>query len=313
MAIRNSITEIKVFMATQIRSFSINDLSSPTGGDLRHCQEVYMGESRKARRHFKRTIVRTPKSPHAELIFAEHEANVRKLDSALPSPTSTTSGSSGRERTCNNTCSSGGAAESTQRVEIERDKWILLSSLNSARKLEGALPVILDQALSNELQAYADISEDSDLLQPVYSLGEVVSMPPTTITPATSSRGQQTVLLTSPPGLGGLACGELWYGGKYKRHAYSAPPRDRVHPENCPCHGRKVFDTVVDGVWKSVSIARYLESGRWLVELVSDEAAAREDVGCDEDGDGAWEEVPVLKVLPALPSGGRSAAVSGIK
>ncbi|KAK5127170.1 hypothetical protein LTR85_008531 [Meristemomyces frigidus] len=266
MAIRNSITEIKVFVATHIRSVSINELSPPDG-NLRPCQEHYIGGGR-AKRRFKRDMT-SPTSPSVEPIFAEHEVNMKRVDSAMPSPTSTSSwtwttkkGSSGLDRTYNNTCRSGGAAEERARAAIEQEKWVLLNSINSARKLEGALSVILDQALSNDLQGYADISEDSDMLQPIRSPGQVTTMRATTITASTSSRGTRSVLLVSPPGLGGLACGELWYGGKYKHHAYSAPSEDRVHPEDCPCHGGKVFDTMVDGMWKTVGIARFLKDGR---------------------------------------------------
>lgn len=265
--------DIKVRVATQIQTFSANDLP-PAGDGLRHCQDVYINGN-SARRYFKRRIF-SRKPPGRDSIFAEHEANTKTVDSALPSPTSPILGCTGFDRTYNNTCTSGGDEESEKRAAIAINRWDLLRSINNARQLEGAVPLILDEPLSNDLQGYADIKEGSDEVQPMHGIGQVMTTPPTIIMSSVSSRGQKSVLLISPPGLGGAACGELWHAGKYKCHASITPSKDHVHgegcvhPPKCSCHGRKVFDTMVRDMWKSVGIARFLKDGRWLVELVSE-------------------------------------------
>ena len=83
-----------------------------------------------------------------------------------------------------------------------------------------------------------------------------------------SPSGRRVARLVSPPHMGALACGEMWYGGKYRRHLYSINPETMgEHPENCPCHLRIVFETMVDEGWEGVGIGRG-NDGRWVVELM---------------------------------------------
>ena len=104
------------------------------------------------------------------------------------------------------------------------------------------------------------------------------------------------IRLVSPPGLGALACCELWASGKYKRHktvrhgqepaehrftmlpgfemhawdSVVSPARwDTAHHASakwCPCAEFDAWRAVTDGRWKCVGVGR-AQDGRWVVEL----------------------------------------------
>ena len=44
------------------------------------------------------------------------------------------------------------------------------------------------------------------------------------------------------------------------------PERLASHPDDCPCHLRIAFETMVDDGWNGIGIGRG-EDGRWVVEL----------------------------------------------
>ena len=103
-------------------------------------------------------------------------------------------------------------------------------------------------------------SEDQHSSEPVKPEAAVVVMSPGL---------RRVARLVSPPRMGALSCGEMWYGGKYKRHQYnidSELERTRPHPDDCPCRLRIVFETMVDSGWKTIGIGRG-EDSRWVVEL----------------------------------------------
>jgi len=95
----------------------------------------------------------------------------------------------------------------------------------------------------------------------------------------------------SPPGYGGLACGELWAGGKYRAHPYPPKPVRRAaegggeeeHPEWCPCHLRKVWECLIEPRWKRIRVE--FSGERWMVVL--SEGRARETSGVMSLGEGA--------------------------
>ncbi|KAI7229188.1 hypothetical protein KC343_g10012 [Hortaea werneckii] len=64
-----------------------------------------------------------------------------------------------------------------------------------------------DLELSEELQRHAELMRDLVWQRPTPL--KTSEYPNTTITPS-DRWGKYTIRLVSPPGLGGLACGELW-------------------------------------------------------------------------------------------------------
>jgi len=276
---------LKVFFA-RLAPRSTND-SHDT--NLRSSQHSYMGSSN-ARRLFRRSLYCHRESID-EAIFRQHALNTAsRLDVALRPGAFTSALGTPYEATC----SSKADRDKIQR-ELNREKAALLGSINLTRRGEGVSTVNEDDQLSNELQFYADnVMEEIPALKS--SLNQLVPTTPTIVTPSTSHNGTATIRLISPPSLGGLACGELWYGGKYKRHTNSAPPVKSVHPEECPCHQKAVFDIVIHESWKTVGLAR--SKGRhWVVELVSDNIPG--DDGTNEIVTAAQPDT--MKALPDIP------------
>ena len=144
----------------------------------------------------------------------------------------------------------------------EKEKMVLFNSINGARLAENAHKLRLSPVLCDYAQDHADnlYNEDHSAPdQPPASTNSVVVV--------MAPSGARVARLVSPPKIGALACGEMWYGGKYRRHLYSmstenAPP----HPDDCPCHLRILFETMVDEGWNAIGIGRG-EDGRWVVEL----------------------------------------------
>ena len=138
---------------------------------------------------------------------------------------------------------------------------VLFHSINSSRQAEDAHPLRLKPLLCKHAQDYADMlfSEEHYSGTSVPSTNQVVVV--------MSPSGSRVARLVSQPRIGALACGEMWYGGKYKRHLYSITSENvGNHPENCACHLRIVFETMVDEGWSAIGIGRG-EDGRWVVEL----------------------------------------------
>ncbi|KAI7229276.1 hypothetical protein KC330_g7521 [Hortaea werneckii] len=103
------------------------------------------------------------------------------------------------------TASATYAAEQHSRT---REKEALLRSINSLRNGISVAGLREDLDLSEELQRHAELWRDLIWQRPTpLKPGEY---PNTTITPS-DRWGKYTIRLVSPPGLGGLACGELWY------------------------------------------------------------------------------------------------------
>lgn len=176
---------------------------------------------------------------------------------------------------------------------IEKEKTALFTSINSSRHAEGKHPLRLCPLLTRHAQDHADTLFKEDTLHTAsfYPPSSTDSNPPPTSTDNTSHptpnqvvvvmtpSGARSARLVSPPRMGALACGELWYGGKYKRHLFAMEARGGVGaphayahtPEHhaaddCPCHLRIVFETMVDEGWGAMGIGRG-EDGRWVVEL----------------------------------------------
>lgn len=109
------------------------------------------------------------------------------------------------------------------------EQIVLVRNINNSRAIVSAAPLRLDPLLSARAQTYVDL--------------EIPPPPPPKSPPAVFRRheslnlrqarhratqieqisfarpgGASGVRLISPPGLGVLACAELWVGGKYKRH-----------------------------------------------------------------------------------------------
>ncbi|TKA70087.1 hypothetical protein B0A55_08021 [Friedmanniomyces simplex] len=157
----------------------------------------------------------------------------------------------------------------------ERDRAALLSSLNSARGLEGCGPLEYDPLLFDEMKGHGstpeDLTDTSDLANHLDV--HVQHLQPTNLAPLPGG-GMRIV---SPPGYGALACGELWAGGKYRAHAYTTVPGRRAdggggeeHAEWCPCHLRKVWECLVEQRWRRVGVG--MSGGRWVVVLCEDRA-----------------------------------------
>lgn len=91
---------------------------------------------------------------------------------------------------------------------LVREKEALLRSINSLRNGIAVSALAEDLELSEELERHAELMRDLSWRRPNPS--KTSEYPNTTITPS-DRWGKYTIRLVSPPGLGGLACGELWY------------------------------------------------------------------------------------------------------
>lgn len=232
---------------------------SPTDA-LRPCQRAYLGESN-ARRLLKRAQL-TKKSDHDEPIFQLHEeaaAEAAAAAAATPFETTTTI-TAGYSVECYATH----AEDEKRRKEAEageKEKLVLFNSINSSRQAEGTHLLQVKPLLCKYAQDHADMlfNEEHNSGTPVSNANNVVVV--------MSPSGARVARLVSPPRMGALACGEMWYGGKYKRHLYNITPENvGEHPDDCPCHLRIAFETMVDEGWSAIGIGRG-EDSRWVVEL----------------------------------------------
>ena len=232
---------------------------NPTEG-LRPCQKAYLGESN-ARRLLKRAQL-TKKPDHHEPIFQLHEeaaAEAATAAAATPFETTTkiTAGYSVE-------CYATHAEDEKRRKEAEageKEKLVLFNSINSSRQAEGTHPLQVKPLLCKYAQDHANMLFDDDHHSgtPASNANNVVVV--------MSPSGARVARLVSPPRMGALACGEMWYGGKYKRHLYNITAENiGEHPDDCPCHLRIAFETMVDEGWSAIGIGRG-EDGRWVVEL----------------------------------------------
>ena len=146
---------------------------------------------------------------------------------------------------------------------IEKEKLVLFRSINSSRVVEGQQPLRLDPSLSKYAQDYAEVLYAEDRSPNSNNSGE--TGPTNSVVVVMAPSGARVARLISPPRIGALACGEMWYGGKYRRHLYNMEGVNE-HPENCPCYLRVVFETMTDPGWKVIGIGRG-KDGRWIVEL----------------------------------------------
>lgn len=228
--------------------------------DLRPCQRAYLGESN-ARRLLKRSHLtmkararngqdNIPEEP----IFAFHEETALEVAAiATAAPTGYTAN-----------CYATFAEDEKRRLDAEaadKEKLVLFSSINSSRNVEGKPPVRLKPLLSEHAQDYADML----LIEERARSQESDEAPNSTVMVVMAPSGSRVARIVSPPKIGALACGEMWYGGKYRRHLYPLEG-ERPHPEDCPCHLRIVFETMVDQGWKAIGIGRG-EDSRWVVEF----------------------------------------------
>ena len=249
----------------QLRAFTTFNMSIAARGPtdaLRPCQRAYLGESN-ARRLLKRAQL-SKKTDHDEPIFQLHEEAAAEAAAAaaatpfeISATTTTTAGYSVE-------CYATHAEDEKKRKEAiaaEREKVVLFNSINSSRQAEGLPPLRLKLHLCKYAQDHADMlfNEEHGNGTPVSNTNNVVVV--------MSSSGARVARLVSPPRMGALACGEMWYGGKYKRHLYNITPENvGEHPDDCPCHLRIAFETMVDEGWSAIGVGRG-EDGRWVVEL----------------------------------------------
>lgn len=194
---------------------------------------------------------------------------------------------------------------------LEYESLLLLRSLNSARRVSGTSPVVLLPSLCGPAQEHADALLAEETSAPTSAYLPYVPH----VTVRTPRSGRRRATLVSPPDMGALATVEMWFGGKYRRGLYGAREvggvgagmgyerfmRDRSagsdengavgaegmmfrhhqqqhhhHSEDCPCHLRIVFETMVDEGWRVVGIGRGGgvgggieggKGGRWVVEF----------------------------------------------
>ncbi|RMZ26817.1 hypothetical protein D0859_09118 [Hortaea werneckii] len=98
------------------------------------------------------------------------------------------------------------ATYTTGQHNLLREKAALLRSINSLRNGSPVPALAEDLELSGELQRHAELMRDLIWQRPTPLMTS--EFPNTTITPS-DRWGKYTFRLVSPPGLGGLACGEL--------------------------------------------------------------------------------------------------------
>ncbi len=264
---------------------------------LRPCQQVYLGESN-ARRMLKRAqLSRKTGSGSAgfdDPIFALHEeasesehllAAAAVPFEAIDSPASP--GSPDRTGYSVQCYATHLEDESRKKEEAatEKEVMVLFNSINISRQVEGASPLKLNSALWHHAQEHAEqLHVEEVCSSPGGTLSSLPAYVPN-VTVHTPRAGRRRATLVSPPAIGALACGEMWYGGKYRRHLYAVreagsgsgsgssigsggSDEGPVHPEDCPCRLRMVFETMVDDGWTCVGIGRGGNgNGRWVVEL----------------------------------------------
>ena len=247
-----------------LRRFTTVQMSPVRGADaeLRPCQRAYLGESN-ARRLLKRAQL-TRKPDNYEPIFALHEeaaAEAAAAAAATPFESNNTTTISGGYSV---ECYATHMEDEKKRKDAEaaeKEKLVLFHSINCSRQAEGTQPLRLNPVLCKLAQDYANVLFDEEHYSGtnVSNANQVVVV--------MSPSGARVARLVSPPRLGALACGEMWYGGKYRRHLYNITPENvSEHPDNCPCHLRIVFEAMVDEGWTAMGIGRG-EDGRWVVEL----------------------------------------------
>ncbi|KAK5687283.1 hypothetical protein LTS10_001421 [Elasticomyces elasticus] len=145
---------------------------------------------------------------------------------------------------------------------LEREKAALLSSLNSARALEGRASLEYDEQLFDEVMLQFPLARGSvvDENQAPEPTGQYTQhLNPTTIHPFAGG-----VRVVGPPTLGALAFGERMAGGKYRAHQ---PPLRKPCGEWCPCHLRPVWECVVQDRWVKVGVGKSGDGKRWVVVL----------------------------------------------
>jgi hypothetical protein len=262
-----------------LTSFQTAVHKSASADALRPCQRAYLGESN-ARRLLRRAqLSKKPGSAEYEQdpIFTLHqEAYQEAAAEAFAAAAATPFTSSNRPAAATGysvECYATHVEDEKRRKEAaatEKEKLVLLHSINSSRQAEGVHPLRLQPLLCKLAQDQADLLAHEDAypstIRPSNNNDSVAS--PNSVTVVMSPFGARVARLISPPHMGALACGEMWYGGKYRRHLYSLSTETAgEHPENCPCHLRMVFETMVDGGWEDVGIGRGVD-GRWVVELM---------------------------------------------
>lgn len=233
--------------------------------DLRPCQNAYLGESN-ARRLLKRSQLSKKARNNLsqeEPIFALHEEAALEAAAAAAVPFHQTP-PTGYSVQCYATF-----AEDEQKrrdAEVaEKEKMVLLNSINSSRHAEGTSPLRMKPILAKYAQDYADMLFSEDINNSHHSAADPKPIGLNSVVVVMAPSGARVARLVSPPRIGALACGEMWYGGKYRRHLYNLESV-AAHPDDCPCHLRIVFETMVDEAWKAIGIGRG-EDGRWVVEL----------------------------------------------
>ncbi|KAK4899476.1 hypothetical protein LTR27_003209 [Elasticomyces elasticus] len=145
---------------------------------------------------------------------------------------------------------------------LEREKTALLSSLDSARALEGRASLTYDEGWFDEVMLQFPLARGSvvDENQAPEPTGQYTQhLNPTTIHPFAGG-----VRVVGPPSLGALAFGERVAGGKYRAHQL---PLRKPCGEWCPCHLRPVWECVVQERWVKVGIGKSGDGKRWVVVL----------------------------------------------
>jgi len=206
-----------------------------------------------------------PRNPfHRDAIFRQHEAHVNAAATSTSDPHNHPLDSS------NTATKRQLAAQEQQQQQCIEETTIFLRSLNSARRTEGASPLICLPPLSSCVQTYASHLPNAEPFKP--GRMSLHTIPPTQLNP--TSRGG--VRLIGPPGHGALTCAEQWCGGKYRRHGFGTPEevaKGEGHAENCPCHLHPVWSVIVDERWVGVGFGK-TGDGRWVVELCPREHTA---------------------------------------
>lgn len=198
----------------------------------------------------------------------------------------------------------------------QTEQKLLVDTMNASRATASARPLELHPLLSVRAQDYVGLQlpplpppkptptpfrrhESANLREVRQRATQIEQIPFVERSRASGIR------LISPPGLGVLACAELWAGGKYKRHKtvrtshvleqhrYTLFPKfvtddaesesmipmasegrghghSRSHSHGgsawCMCAEYDSWKTVTDQRWKSVGVG-CAEDGRWVVEL----------------------------------------------
>lgn len=189
------------------------------------------------------------------------------------------------------------------------EQTALVKSLNTIRVNTSSAPLDLHPLLSNHAQDYVALHlpplPPPKPMPPGHKRRMSAAMKHAHSRATTISQiefrfpsGANAIRLISPPGLGALACAELWGSGKYRRHktvkrgqdpyqhrftmlpgfelsgresaASMGSSSSGIHgaggASSCGCAEYDSWRAVTDGRWKSVGVGR-AEDGRWVVEL----------------------------------------------